>query len=292
MRSKIFFLSLLLFLSFLPLGTKGTQLSQEQILQKIEIMKQEMSLLRSLFLNLYAVNQGAKISALSYLAINLSDNSVLLEQNSNLPYPPASITKLMTAVIALEEIDLDKEITLTEEMLEPSGYSPSLYPGLSISAENLLKASLIQSTNDAAEALSCFIGKEKFVELMNQKAKDLGMKRTIFYDPHGLNPTNRSTAQDLAKLLAYIHKNHPEILNISRNNNFWLPDATGKLLKFRNVNSFYPFPKFIGGKAGYLLEAQETFASIFKVKSDTVAIIILYSNNHRADIFAILKRLK
>jgi D-alanyl-D-alanine carboxypeptidase len=198
----------------------------------------------------------------------------------------------MTAVITLEEIDPSQEITLTEKMLEPSGHSPSIYSGLSISAENLLKASLIQSTNDAAEALSHFIARKKFVELMNQKAKDLGMKNTIFYDSHGLNPANRSTTRDLAKLLTYIHKNHPEILDISQENNFWLPDSTGKLLKFRNVNSFYPLPNFIGGKAGYLFEARETFASIFEVKGNSVAVIVLYSNNHRADIFSILRRLQ
>ena len=124
-------------------------------------------------------------------------------------------------------------------MLKPQGYSPSLYLGLSVSAENLLKAILIQSTNDAAEALSYFIGKEEFLALMNQKAKELNMINTVFYDPHGLNPANRSTAQDLIKLLTYIYKNHPEILDISRNNNFWLPDSTGKLLKFRNLNAFY-----------------------------------------------------
>ncbi|HUW71746.1 MAG TPA: serine hydrolase [Candidatus Humimicrobiaceae bacterium] len=292
MKSKIFFFSLFLFFLLSPFTAKGAKVSQEQILQQIEIIKQEITLLRSLLSNFQAANQGAKITAHSYLAVNLSSDSVLIEQNSKRPYPLASVTKLMTAVISFEELDLDQEIILTEEMLKPYGHSPSLYLGLSVSAENLVKASLIQSTNDAAESLSYFVGKDKFVAFMNQKAKELNMTNTVFYDPHGLNPANQSSAQDLAKLLRYIYENHPDILDISRSNNFWLPDPTGKLLKFRNLNAFYPFSTFIGGKAGSLPEARETFASIFKVKDNVVAIIILYSNNHRADTFAILKRLQ
>ena len=292
MKSKTFFLWLLLFFLFLPFGAKGARLSQEQILQRIEIVQQEMKVLQSLLSSMQTANQGARITAHSYLAVNLSDNSILMKQNANRPYPVASITKLMTAVIAFEELDLDQKITLTEEMLKPDGYSPSLYLGLTVSTEDLLKATLIQSTNDAAEALSCFLGKEKFVALMNQKAKELNMTRTVFYDAHGLNPANQSTVKDLTRLLIYIYKNHPEILNISRNNNFWLPDSTGKLLKFRNLNSFYPLSNFIGGKIGYLFEARQTFASLFNVKDNVVAVIMLRSDNYRVDAFSILNRLQ
>jgi len=127
---------------------------------------------------------------------------------------------------------------------------------------------------------------------MNQKAKELAMTNTVFYDVHGLNSTNLSTAQDLAKLLLYIYKNHPEILSITRNNNFWLPDSTGRLLKFQNVNNFYYFSSFVGGKTGYLLEAKQTLASIFNVNKEPIAIIVLYSSNRQADAFTILRKLK
>ena len=177
-------------------------------------------------------------------------------------------------------------------MLEPLGHSLTLFLGLNISAENLLKASLIQSTNDACEALAYFLGKEKFLDLMNQKAKELGMKNTVFSDVHGLSPTNRSTAADLAKLISYIYKEHPEILHLTRDNNFWLPDSTGRLLKFQNVNNFYPLRGFIGGKTGYLAQAKQTLASVFRLNEKPVAIILLYSDNRQADTFTILNRLK
>ena len=127
---------------------------------------------------------------------------------------------------------------------------------------------------------------------MNQKAKKLEMTNTVFYDVSGLNSANRSTAQDLAKLLLYIYKNHPEILSITRDNNFWLPDSTGRLLKFQNVNNFYHFSSFVGGKTGYLPEAKQTLASIFNVNEEPVAIIVLYSANRQADTFTILRKLK
>ncbi|TFG91263.1 MAG: D-alanyl-D-alanine carboxypeptidase [Candidatus Atribacteria bacterium] len=294
MKYKIFFfLSSVLVFVFLPLGSNMTrainQTESELLLQHIEILRQEVFNLQTLLSN---SQLRQKINAPSYLAINLADNSVILNKNPDQPYTIASITKLMNAVITLENIDPEQTITLTEEMLEPLGGSPTLFLGLNISAENLLKASLTQSTNDASEALALFMGKERFLSLMNQKAKELGMANTIFYDAHGLNPDNHSTTADLAKLLAYIYKNHPEILSITKSNNLWLPDQGGKLLKFINLNGFYPLSAFIGGKTGYLTEAKHTSASIFNINGKNVAIVVLYSKNYQADIFAILRELK
>jgi len=163
---------------------------------------------------------------------------------------------------------------------------------LSVTVKNLLKASLIQSTNDAAESLSYIVGHDKFLGLMNQKARDLGMKDTYYYDVHGLNPKNHSTATDLAKLVIYINKNHPELWTITKDNDFWLPDPTGKMLKFKNLNNFYQTPEFIGGKTGYLKEAKESFASLFELNGKTVAIVILRSVNSKADAIRIIDWVK
>jgi D-alanyl-D-alanine carboxypeptidase len=263
--------------------------SPESLARQIEIIKQDISVLQSLILN-YKLNQ--KISSPAYLAAKISDNQVILDENSTKAYPIASITKLMSAVIALENIGLEEKIILSEEMLEPLGYSPCLFLGLNISAENLIKASLIQSVNDASESLSYFIGKELFINLMNEKAQEIGMTNTVFYDTHGLNPANTSTVNDLNKLLKYIFENHPEILEITKDNNFWLANSGESQLKFQNVNNFYLLPDFIGGKTGYLPEAKQTLASIFKINGEFIAIILLYSNNRQADAFNIIKQLK
>jgi len=266
-----------------------TQEEKERLIQQIEILQQEVTTLKNLISNLQLRQE---ITAESYLAVDLSNNLVLLSKNSDEIHSIASVTKLMTAVIAIENIDLNQTITLTDEMLNPLGSSPTLFSGLTISAEDLLKACLIQSTNDAAEALSYFMNDGEFLALMNQKTTALGMTNTVFYDVHGLNPENRSNVVDIAKLVSYVYKNHQEVLDITKNNDFWLPDKTGRLLKFKNSNGFYYLPTFIGGKTGYLVEAKQALASVFELNGNPTAIVVLYSDNRQADTFAIIRKLE
>jgi D-alanyl-D-alanine carboxypeptidase len=263
--------------------------SGASLAEKIQVLRQEIYNVKTL---IASAHSQKKTAAAAYLALNLSDNSVLAQKNSGIQHSIASITKLMSAVVALENIDSEKTITLTKKMLAPEGESPSLFAGLNISAQNLLSASLIQSTNDATEALAYFLGKEKFLALMNQKSKELGMPSTVFADVHGLDKKNRSTAADTAKLLAYIYKKHPGILSTTKSNNFWLPDAQGKLLKFLNLNNFYYLPEFVGGKTGYSPAAKQTFAGVFDINGKPVAIIVLRSSDYQSDTFNIINQLK
>ena len=252
---------------------------------KLQVMQQEIS-------NIIALITGLKsqkpISAIAYTAVDLSNGSILAQNNTAQSYPIASTAKLMNAVIVSENIDSGKEITLTDEMLAPYGSSPAIYSGLKISAGDLLAAALTQSVNDAAESLAYFTGKEKFLALMNQKAAELKMTGTYFADVHGLSPKTKSSAADMVKLLTYIYKKHPEILETTKNNDFWLPDEEGKNHKFTNLNDFYSFPQFIGGKSGYLAEAGQTFAAVFDVGKKPTAIVILRATDYRSDTFRII----
>jgi len=295
MKNKIFLITILTFFSlfFFLFEAKATEFNYQKegisIDEKIKILQEEIQRLWSIVLKLQSQKQLEKeIDAHSYLAVNLSNDSILLEKNTKYFYPIASITKLMNAVVVLENVNLEEKITITSEMLDPDGCSPSIFKGLNISAENLLKASLIQSTNDAAESLTYFLGKEKFINLMNQKAQELDMKNTFFCDAHGLSPSNHSTVFDIAKLINYIYKNHSQILEITKNNNFYLPDPSGRMLKFKNLNSFNENGIFVGGKTGYLPEAKQTFASIFTVKENPIAIILLRSINRQSDALKII----
>lgn len=254
----------------------------------LEVLRHEISLLKMLLANLSAKNP---IDSLGYIAVDLESGKILLSKNPNKVFPIASITKMMNAVVARENVDENKIVALDDAMLSPLGSSPSLYEGLAVSVKNLLQASLIQSANDAAEALAQTVGKENFLALMNQKAKDLRMENTAFFDACGLDPRNRSTPADLAKLVGYVYKNHPEILAITKSNDFWLPDQSGALLKFQNVNNFYLLPAFIGGKTGYLPEAKQTIAGVFNANGKPAAIIVLHSSNRQADVFRILEQI-
>lgn len=290
LKLKIFlFLLPVLLLSLSPFKIEAlkplTTEERAKIIIQIELLQKEVNRLIQLIAK---INLQKEISANAYLIADISNNSILLEKNINKLYPVASITKLMSSTIAIENINLEEKIILTERMLEPLGYSPSLFLGANIRGKDLLKASIIQSTNDASNSLTYFLKEEEFLNLMNKKAKELNMNNTVFYDSHGLNPLNTSNSSDLLKLLEYIYKNHPQILEISRDNNFWLPNNFGRMLKFKNVNNFYNHPLFIGGKTGYLIEARQTFASIFNIDQKPIVIIILYSNNRQLDTLKII----
>lgn len=291
MRKIYFGLITLLFLLFFPLEINFAQTQENftNLQTKIQLLQQKIKQISQLIVDLKLIKG---ISAQSYLVTNLSDNSILLEKNKDRQYIPASTIKLMTALITFENIDPNQTITLNKEMLSPLGWSPALYSGLNVSAKNLLKASLIQSTNDAAFSLTFFLQKGEFLDLMNKKAKELNMTNTVFYDVHGLSQKNRTSASDMTKLLFYIYRNQPEILDITRDNNFWLPGPNGKLLKFKNVNEFYELPEFIGGKTGYLKIANQNLASIFNVNGQPTAIVLFSSKNRQSDVLKILYWLK
>lgn len=257
--------------------------------QKIEILHSEINNLNSL---IKSMEDKEEVSAGAYIVMDAQSKKVVLERNIDQQYPIASVTKLMNAVIALENIAPKTIIKLTEGMLRPEGKSPSLFLSSKISVENLLKASLIQSVNDSSQALSDTVGVGRFVDLMNKKAKELGMENTIYYDSHGLSEKNISTVNDLAKLADYIHQKFPQVLEMTRNNDFWLPDARGRLLKFKNLNNFYAMPHFMGGKTGYTIKSKETMVSMFNINNKPIIIAVLYSENSQTDILKLIDMAK
>jgi D-alanyl-D-alanine endopeptidase (penicillin-binding protein 7) len=232
------------------------------------------------------------ISSLAYVAVDLSNGNVLAQKNQNSVLPIASITKLMNAVVVEEHVSPTKTVTLTKPMLKPEGTSPALFAGANLTVNQLLQAALTQSVNDAANALSYTLGTKKFVALMNAKAKLLGMESTTFVDPDGLNSSNVSSPTDLGKLLAYIYKNHPDILNMTKEDNFQLPDKTGTMCLFQNVNNMYNNSDFLGAKAGYIVESKQTLASVAIINGKPVAIVLLYSKTRAADALNIVSWLK
>lgn len=292
MKNKIVLISLVVLL-LLVFKTETTyaveQASAISVEEQIRILLEKIAHLKSLIANLTVQKE---ILAESYVVMDMTNNSVILEKNVNQPFPIASVTKLMNAVVSKENLQKDQSITLTQEMLKPYGYSPSLFLGLNVSMQNLLKASLIQSTNDAAESLSYFIGNGNFLNLMNQRARELGMNSTRYFDVHGMDPKNHSTAADLTKLVNYINQNHPDLWSITKDNDFWLPGSTGRMLKFKNMNVFYDSPEFIGGKTGYLKEAKESLASIFELNGKKFAVVVLKSPDRKADVLKIINWLK
>ena len=129
--------------------------------------------------------------------------------------PPASLAKLMTALIALERGKLDEPVTVGKGVLQSTGTRIGLKPGEKLRAGDLLAASVVRSANDACRALADHID-PKFVSRMNERAAALGMKNTRFLDPCGHDREGQyASAADLLRLAEEVTK-HPEYLRLAR----------------------------------------------------------------------------
>lgn len=237
----------------------------------------------------YAV-KAPLVSASEYLVADIGSNFVLAEHGSKDQVPIASITKLITALVATEYINLDKTLTITKSMIVTTS-KPRLWAGQQVRAFDLMYPLLLESSNEVAEVFAQTLGRERFIGLMNEKARALGLSNTHFIDPAGFDAGNVSTAEDLFSLLKYLYTNQSFFLKIStgRKN----PDlgTSPVFVGLENFNGFGGNPEFFGGKIGRSGAAQDTMASIFEVENllkRPVAIIVLGSQNSIEDTATLL----
>ena len=184
---------------------------------------------------------------------------VLYEHNSNAPMLIASTTKIMTAVVALEQCDTDALVTVTEEMVAVEGSSMYLQVGKEYALKELLYGLMLASGNDAATAIAIYAAgdTDAFVALMNQKAEELGLENTHFENPHGLDGEQHySTALDLARLMAYAMGNSA-FAEITRTRSVTVQGIT-----YVNHNKLlWQCEGVIGGKTGYTKAAGRTLVT-------------------------------
>lgn len=159
-----------------------------------------------------ANEQPISVSAKSACLIIMDSGEVLFAKNENEPLPMASTTKIMTSLLALEFLEAcgNKEIEITDEMVRVEGTSMGLMPKDIVHLETLVKGMMLASGNDAANAASIVVAgdRDKFVSLMNNKAKQIGMKNTRFVTPSGLDSgDHHSTAYDMAILGSFAMEN-------------------------------------------------------------------------------------
>ena len=157
--------------------------------------------------------QDFDITSKNVILYNMNDNEVIYEKNSNEKVEIASLTKIMTAIVAIEKSDdLNKQVVIDNRTLKGiEDYAQAGFKvGDKVSIMDLLYGVLLPSGADAvnAIAINAFGGKDKFVSLMNEEAKKIGLKDTEFDNPIGMDSKNNySTASDLGKLLSYALKN-------------------------------------------------------------------------------------
>ena len=154
--------------------------------------------------------QGIGTSAKAAILINGATGETVYEYNADVRLPMASTTKIMTALLLCENGDLDREITVTAEMVRVEGSSMGLLPGDKVKLYDLLYGMLLASGNDAANVTAYVLGGtvDGFVKQMNDKAKELGLLNTHFETPSGLDgDSHYTTARDLALLAKYAMEN-------------------------------------------------------------------------------------
>jgi D-alanyl-D-alanine carboxypeptidase len=231
-----------------------------------------------------------RLNAPVYLAADLRNNFVFAESSSSQPMPIASVTKLVTALVAAEYINLDKDVTITPEAVVPTTI-PRLKGGETIRAYDLFFPLLSESSNQAAEALAVAVGRSRFISLMNQKAKALGMTDTHFVDPSGAGEGNISSPRDLFLLLKYLYNNRSFILNISSGRKVVSAYGDQSFADLKNFNLFSDDPSFVGGKIGKTTAAHETMAALFKLSTPNgerpIAVIVLGSSEVGGDMGAL-----
>ncbi len=196
-----------------------------------------------------------RVQAAAYLVQNVATGEVLASRNAREQRPPASITKLMTVLVALDRARLDEVVTVTKKAAAVGESSIFLEPGERITVADLVRAALIQSANDAAYALAAHVGGgsvPRFVALMNAKARVLGLSDTRFVNPDGLDaPGHVSSARDVT-LLARVAMRNPFVAATVRLETASI--AGGRTLETWN-DLLATFPALIGVKTGHTDDA-------------------------------------
>ncbi len=225
-----------------------------------------------------------EMGAPHYLIADIGNNTVLATSDLDDVVPIASLTKLMTALIATENIDLDTTVSIVD-----SNFVESLIPRLGerkkVSLYSLLQLLLVESSNEASEVIAHELGRDKFVALMNQRATELGMNQTQFADASGLSAGNVSTVSDLLRLTQYIYQNRRFIFDLTAKGNLTntaVENEFGELINFNQVDGV---TNFVGGKVGETLAAGQTSITLHRLKvgvQERILAVILLGSKQRA----------
>ncbi|MDA2922828.1 hypothetical protein MYX07_06220 [Patescibacteria group bacterium AH-259-L07] len=245
---------------------------------------------------------GPKLTAQSALVVDLESDIELFSKNSHAVLPIASITKLMTVLVFLEnkikewdevvvvdsnDLIIQKESPYTgrleekiQSTLEPAGLDIEV--GDRLAVHDIFYGGLIKSANNAIKILTRLTyvdGGKTFVDLMNEKAHEFKMNNTHFVEPTGLSPKNYSTAQDLVKLIREAMK-HDEIKQAMSNKIYDVTivgvDGKKRYQRVYSTNKLLgSFVNLVGAKTGYLDESGYCFAGLSEYNNRKLAVIIL-----------------
>lgn len=216
------------------------------------------------------------INTQDYMIADLTTGAVLSGSNTATRWPTASLTKLMTATLVLDQLATSTEITITPTMFAADPTEETLVIGGRYTVEDLLHVMLMPSSNVAAQAMADFLGETQFMDEMNARAQAWGMTDTYFQDPSGISAANESTANDMLILAQHVYNDYPSILAITDTHQTTITELnSGEKMLVTSINDFAGEPNFVGGKTGHTDQASGNLLSIFDHNGHPVLIIVL-----------------
>jgi D-alanyl-D-alanine carboxypeptidase len=236
-------------------------------------------------MNKTGIIPGDEISARGIVVLDVDSHVYLFKRNEDMLLSPASTTKLLTALVALDEYNLDDIVTIGAPSV--GGQLMGLVQGEKITVENLLYGALIQSGNDAALALAAHYkgGVDSFVDLMNVKAKELHMEQSHFTNPMGFDGVeHKVTTKDLS-LLALAAMQNTTITKMVAIPQITVSDVNHIYFhKLANVNQLLgKIPGVAGIKTGWTEEAGENLITYVERNTHKVIVVVLHSKDRFKD---------
>lgn len=250
-----------------------------------DIMKKLLCFL--LFLILCMPNVKAyETSATSAILMDMDSGRILYSKDIHNKRSVASISKVMTAILAIESGKLDNTVTIGEEVLAAYGSGIYIKVGEQLTLRDLVYGLMLRSGNDAALAIAHYVGGsvEEFVNMMNNKASEIGMKNSIFNNPSGLDQEkgNYSTAYDMSLLTSYAMKNE-EYKKIVSTKNYKLK-TNMNYYSWTNKNKLlFSYEFCTGGKTGFTQIARRTLITTASKDSLNLVVVTLNDGNDFVD---------
>lgn len=234
-----------------------------------------------------------QILARSALSYDLTTNTILFDKNSSEKLPIASLTKVMTAIVALENLHSADTLTVEARAATIGEDSMGLSMGEKLTVVELMHGLFLNSGNDASEVLAqgSPFGRENFIYQMNKKAEDLGLSATHFTNPSGLQGDGKqySTAKDLLVITRYALK-LPLVTEIAQLPYYFIPytDTHKAFELYNETNLLTTYPGVKGLKTGFTDEAGLCLITYLEYKGHKIVAIILNSPSRREEMIQIL----
>ncbi|MGI9586316.1 MAG: D-alanyl-D-alanine carboxypeptidase family protein [Acidimicrobiia bacterium] len=236
----------------------------------------------------FDVSVPPKLTAERWIVYDANSDVVLASWNANDQAPMASVTKVMTSMVVLENADLNEVVTVPEFATNARGSTAGLVTGEQWTVGDLMIAMMVRSGNDAALTLGYHVGGESvstFVDMMNAKARELGMTNTSFANPAGLDHEDHySTARELLTLII-ASQEYPDIQRLGRIKVVNMPpDPTGAERTFTNTNKLIgAFPGAIGLKTGDTPWADKVLLGVTERAGRRIYSVVMHSDDHFDD---------